>query len=96
MASPAEIANDMAAQAAHYRKALKKQPAIAQGCEDAARMIRAYLAGDPVDGRAYYGLHRRLLDLEINRGCIQAGLDGKMTRARLTLEQLHAAARGAK
>lgn len=81
MASPAEIANDMAAQAAYWAK---RDRGVTNACLDAARTIRAFLAGERVDGRTYYGLHRRLLRLEMSR---RSGPD--FTRARNALEALH-------
>lgn len=61
MATAAQIANDMAAQARYWER---RDKAIARACADAARMIRAYQAGDRVDGRSFSGLFKRLLDLE--------------------------------
>lgn len=82
MASPAEIANDMAAQAAYWVRRDKK---VGRACLDAARVIRAFLSGEQVDGRTYYGLHGRLLDLEMRPSRIIPNF----TRARLALEALH-------
>ena len=82
MASPAEIANDMAAQAAYWAKRDRR---ITNACLDAARVIRAFLSGERVDGRTYYGLHRRLLNLELR----PSRKIPNFTRARLALEALH-------
>lgn len=57
MASHGQIANDMAAWASFFAKRDKK---IAATCRDAARVIRAYLAGESVDGRTVTGVITRL------------------------------------
>jgi hypothetical protein len=59
-ATPAEVANDLAANAAFFQK--RDEP-TAQACRDCARMIRAVLAGETVDGHSYGLLHGRLLEL---------------------------------
>ncbi|WP_297772708.1 hypothetical protein [uncultured Roseovarius sp.] len=64
MATPAQIANDMAAHAAYWAK---RDREIERVCRDAARVIRALMAGEPVDGRTYGGLHMRLLERERRR-----------------------------
>lgn len=69
MASPAEIANDMAAHATYWAKRDKR---VFAACRDAERVIRAYLAGERVDGRTRAGVWRRLLQLEDNVGRWQA------------------------
>lgn len=58
-ASPAEVANDLEAQAAFLRK---RDDDAARLCRDSARLIRELLAGQTVDGRTWGGVHRRLLD----------------------------------
>jgi hypothetical protein len=85
MASPAEIANDMSAQAAYWVRRDKK---VGRACLDAARVIRAFLSDEQVDGRTYYGLHRRLLDLEA-RAARSSFRFPNFTRARNALEALH-------
>lgn len=85
MASPAEIGNDMAAHAIYW----ERRDRIIEGiCRDAARMIRDLLAGKPVDGRRYGGLHRRLLNLEdsVRLKNLQGAPD--LVRARLAIEGL--------
>lgn len=64
-ATPAQIANDLTAQAAYFAK---RDDRVARACTDAARMIRQHLAGDPVDGRTWGGLHARLMDLTSRTG----------------------------
>lgn len=92
MASPAQVANDMAAQATFWEKRDKR---IGAACRDAARVIRDYLADKQVDGRTYGGLHRRLLDLSQNRRYASFGIADNLDRALRTLQVLHTAA-GAK
>lgn len=57
MASPAEIANDMAARV-HFWRGRDKD--IADTCLRAASVIRDYLAGEHVDGRRVTGVIIRL------------------------------------
>ena len=89
MASPAEIANDMAASAALWEHRDKR---IARTCRDAARMIRAHLAGDPVDGRTWGGLHTRLLDLSGKTPYGDSRIQDSLGRALQTLYVLRAEA----
>lgn len=58
MATAAQIANDLAAQAAFWTR---RDAHVAGVCRDAARLIRAMLAGQPVDGRTYAGVQARLM-----------------------------------
>lgn len=83
MASPAEIANDMAAHARYWDG---RNNDIARACRDAAREIRNALNGIECDGRTWGGLHRRLLRLE-GAERYARGLPNFL-RARLTLEDL--------
>lgn len=89
MATPAEVANDMAAHARYWQK---RDAAIFRVCEDASRLIRMYLDGQKVDGRTYGGLHRRLLDqaLRLRRAPYQGVPD--LDRARAVLERLRSEA----
>jgi len=86
MATPAQVANDMIAQARYFQGRDKK---IFRACIDAARVIRLYLDGQKVDGRTYGGLHHRLVDLEIGSRARHFGVQSNLTRARMTLEHLH-------
>lgn len=89
MATPAQIANDMAAHAEFWAKRDKD---IAGVCRDAARVIRAFLAGGRVDGRTYYGVQKRLLDrarMEPDWG-VRGYPD--FDRARICMERLRAEA----
>ena len=58
-ATPAEVANDLEAQAAFFRK---RDEDVSRLCRDSARLIREMLAGERIDGRTWGGVHRRLLD----------------------------------
>jgi hypothetical protein len=57
MATPAQVANDMAAQAEFWKG---RDANVERCCRDAARVIRALIAKSPVDGRTLYGLRLRL------------------------------------
>lgn len=91
MATPAEVANDMAAQARYWHG---RDRDIERACADAALLIRAHLAGEPVDGRTWGGLHRRLLALEDSSFARRYNIADNLLRARLTLEKLRRSDRG--
>ena len=74
MATPAQIANDMAAQATYWH--------------GRDRRLGVAVAGERVDGRTWGGLHRRLLNLENHTFCRSHHIDQNLTRARLALEDL--------
>ena len=86
-ASPAEIANDLEAQAAFFRK---RDEDIALLCRDCARLIREMLAGERIDGRTYGGVHRRLLDRCAKRNVAPGTQIGKsLLRGLVELQALH-------
>lgn len=85
MATPAQIANDMDAQAKWWAKQRGKLR-IAATCADSAKAIRILLAGERLDGRFWHGLHLRLVSLEHHDTLRVARTD--LTRARLCLEEL--------
>ncbi|MFT6444506.1 MAG: hypothetical protein ACJA1J_000743 [Sulfitobacter pontiacus] len=89
MATPAEIANDMAAHADYWQKRERK---TFEACNDAALVIRMFLAGQHVDGRTYYGLHRRLLDLTSRHSAGRVAGAPNFDRALQILYQLRAGA----
>ena len=60
MASPGEIANDMAAHAAYW---YGRDRDIGRACRDAAGTLHGLMAGERVDGRTYADLQGRLLNL---------------------------------
>ena len=84
-ATPAQVANDLAAQAKYWDG---RDNHVSRACHQCARLIRAMLAGDPVDGRTYGGLHRRLLALEISWCGRNETIWNSLRRGRLTLEAL--------
>jgi putative intracellular protease/amidase len=57
-ATPAQVANDLFAQARYFAK---RDDAVARLCTVAARLIRAKAAGDPYDDRAYQDLEVALI-----------------------------------
>lgn len=85
MASPAEIANDMAQHAAFWSK---RDRNVAELCQDTATLIRLMLGGQKPDGRTFGGVWRRLLDRE--RKHYESGIVGfpNFGRARSCLEKL--------
>lgn len=86
MATPAQVANDMEAQARYWQK---RDKVIARACADSARVIRAFIDNEHVDGRTYGGLHRRLLDLVHSRRGAQFNASPNFDRALSTLQQLN-------
>ena len=87
MATPAEIANDMAAHATYWQKRDRK---TFEACKDASRVIRMFLSGQHVDGRTYGGLHRRLLDLTSRSSAGRVAGAPNFDRAFQILQQLRA------
>jgi hypothetical protein len=86
--TPAQVANDLAAQAQFWAK---RDRDIALLCADAARVIRAYQAGEKVDGRTRARLYGRLLDRETCAGRGVWGgaqLQTSLMRGRLALERV--------
>lgn len=59
-ASPAQVANDLAAQAAYFRG---RDGEVEATCRDAARLIRHFLNSEPIDGRTLRGVLTRLQNL---------------------------------
>lgn len=84
--SPAQVANDLAAQATFYEK---RDQRIANACRDCARVIRALLAKNLVDGRTYGGLHGRLIDLTLqHRNRAESQIATSLNRGLVTLTTL--------
>lgn len=79
---PAQVLNDMRAQARFYERRDKYLHAI---CSDAANMLADMIERKPIDGRRWGGLHGRLLKFEGSRGYPIAC---NITRVRLTMEAL--------
>ena len=87
-ASPAQIANDLEAQARFFAK---RDDRVERACRDAARMIRQLLAGEPVDGRTWGGLHTRLMELTRGTGRYAGTqIDKSMSRGLQCLFELRA------
>lgn len=87
MASPAQVANDMAVRADYWRG---RSADLRKACIDAEAMIRRLLKGEPVSDRAYRGLEQRLRRLEggIAGWGNQTRIREALARARTTLETL--------
>ena len=87
-ATPAEVANDLAAQAKFF---VKRDDEIARLCQDCARLIRASVAGEVIDLRALGECLDRLIDRQAwippERGKASQ-IDRSLHRALLTLEKL--------
>lgn len=91
-ATPAQVANDLDAQARFFAK---READLAQALWDCARLLRAYQHGDKVDGRTYAGVHHRMSTMETRyRGRSDTQIAKSLTRGRLTLEQASALALG--
>lgn len=90
-ASPAQVANDLAAQADFYAR---RDNRIADACRDCARIIRALLAKELVDGRTYSGLYGRLLDLTLqHRNRAETQIATSLHRGLVTLTTLRSESR---
>jgi hypothetical protein len=86
MASPAEVANDLTAQAAFFAK---RDHDIAQLCRDAARLIRAIIAEQDVDGRTARGVMVRLQNYNARpRPAVESQIDKSLYRGWMTLVDL--------
>lgn len=84
-ATPAQVANDLALQA---RDVAKRDADVARACRDCARLIRAYLAGERVDGRTYSGVHQRMLNMD-SRYTSETQIAKSVSRGLSTLQLLH-------
>lgn len=85
MATPGQVANDMAAHAAFWAK---RDRGVERACRDAERAIRTLIEGRRLDGRTYYGLDRRLRDLEMSWMAEECRGFPDFGRARETLRKL--------
>jgi hypothetical protein len=86
-ATPAEVANDLEAQAAFF---VKRDDDVSRLCREAARLIRQMLAGEQIDGRTWGGVHRRLCDRIIGRD-VGTQIGKSLSRGLDTLTALRAA-----
>ena len=83
MATPAQVVNDLALQANYLAK---RDHDIAQLCRDSARVIRAMIAGQPVDGRTLRGVMTRLQGYNSRpRAEVPSQIDKSLERALKTL-----------
>ena len=82
-ATPAQVANDLALQAAYLAK---RDHDIAQLCRDSARVIRAMIGGQAVDGRTLRGVMTRLQGYNGRpRPAVPSQIDKSLERALKTL-----------
>jgi hypothetical protein len=87
-ATPAQVANDLDAQANYFGR---RDEAIATACRDCARIIRAFIAAEQVAAQAYGDLRRHMLDLEIKfRNQTHSQIGKSICRGRQTLETMSA------
>lgn len=86
-ATPAQVANDLDAQANHFSRA---DVALAQTCRDAARAIRVMQDEGTIDGRTFGGLHARMLNMVSRYGNTSDSQIAKsLRRGLLTLQDMH-------
>lgn len=86
-ATPAQVANDLDAQAAFFAK---READLAQACRDSARAIRVMLTEGKIDGRTYGGVHQRMLNMELRyRGRPNTQIAKSITRGLCTLQVMH-------
>lgn len=86
-ATPAQVANDLAIQGQYFAK---RDADLSRALTDCARLIRAFLAGDPVDGRAYVGVHARMLTMNSRYCGGQTQISKSVFRGLMTLTELKA------
>lgn len=84
-ATPAQVANDLAAQTRYYDR---RDDDLARACRDCARLIRAFIAGEKVDGRTYTGVHTRMLTMN-GRYVGDTPISKSVNRGLTTLQTLH-------
>lgn len=86
-ATPAQVANDLDAQAAFFAK---READLAQACRDCARAIRAMLNDGKIDGRTYTGVHTRMMNMSLRyRGRPDTQISKSISRGLCTLQVLH-------
>jgi hypothetical protein len=85
-ATPAEVANDLIAQATYFAR---RDDDIASLCRDSARLIRAMMGGQTVDERTYARVSFRLQGYNSRpRPAVQSQIDKSLHRALVTLTDL--------
>lgn len=86
-ASPAQVANDLHAQAAFFDR---READLAQACRDCARAILTILHDGRIDGRAYTGVHTRMMNMEVRyRGRPDTQIAKSISRGLRTLQAMH-------
>jgi hypothetical protein len=86
MATPAEVANDLDAQAKFLAK---RDDDLASLCRDSARLIRAMIAGQAFCERTYSRVHFRLQGFNSRpRSSVPSQIDKSLYRAQVTLTDL--------
>lgn len=84
-ATPAQVANDMAARAPFWRG---RDGEIQVACSQAAKVIRSLLAGERVDGRTVRGLLVRISCIEDGHRQDATRIGPALNRARHTIMAL--------
>ena len=89
MATPAQVANDLAVQADYFAR---RDDEIARLCRDSARLIRAMIAGQAVDERTYARVTFRLQGYNSRpRAAVPSQIDKSLWRAMVTINEQNAA-----
>ena len=90
-ATPAQVANDLSFQAQYFAK---RDGDVASACRDCARLIRAFVAGERVDGRTYGGVYQRMLNMDFrHRRMPDTQIAKSINRGMLTLQKLYGQSR---
>lgn len=90
MATPAEVANDLWAQATYFAR---RDDGLARLCKDAARLIRAMVANETLDSRVYADVVSRLAKYVAGHGGMperENQITKSLRRALETLQTLQA------
>ena len=86
-ATPAQVANDLDAQAAFFDR---RESGLAAACRDCARAIRAMLNDCKIDGRTYTGVHTRMMNMQTRyRGRPDTQIAKSISRGLCALQLLH-------
>lgn len=92
-ATPAQVANDLDAQAAFFAK---READLAAACRDCARAIRAMLNDGKIDGRTYGGVQQRMLNMDSRyRNRAETQIAKSISRGLSTLVKVHGQIMGA-
>lgn len=86
-ATPAQVANDLDAQARFFDK---RDADLSKTCRDCARLIRAMLNAGKIDGRTYSGVHTRMINMDVRyRGRPETQIAKSISRGLCTLQVMH-------